>query len=138
METITIERFKNAKAAVREVYANAIGPMEERVELYTMAVLDAIEAKVQEPPVMPDISEYKWEAERHHHGSDAFKVIAGGNGLVYHLSETDAKFMAGSKELAEKVLAMFETWSSGGHGKEALGMLDAMESMGCNMDKFRR
>lgn len=117
-------------------------------------VLIAAGIDIPEPTILPEVTQGKWEAVS---GED-YNIVtpdlhiaiikARGNkckqfsmGERRHPDNSEAlanvKFMAGSKGLAEAVIDMFETWSSGGHGKEALGMLSALEEMGCNVEKFR-
>lgn len=139
---ISIEKLEKAKAAVGKVYDTTTAFKADRVEDYTMAVLNAIEVEVEEPPeppVMPEgLSEGTWTPCCGHDAEKGKYYIHANNVKIAEVySSGDRTFMAGSKKLAEKVIAMFETWSPGGHGPEALGMLDALDGMGCNVDKFR-
>lgn len=91
-----------------------------------------------EPPVMPEgLSAGTWKPERHHHGGSSFKITAGGNGLAYHLSEEDAKFMAGAKTLAKVTIMYLEGFKGMWKTPGGVAFIKALEDMDCNVSKFR-
>ena len=145
METISSEKYTEIVSTIDNRFGSFVGVID--------AVLEAAGVKVEPPPILPEVTPGKWEVVP---GEDynivtpdlhvAIIKARGSKCQQFSMGElrhpdndaalANAKFMAGSKGLAEAVIAMFETWSSGGHGKEALSMLKALEDMGCNADKF--
>lgn len=94
--------------------------------------------EVVPPSILPGITSGKWIPVKKTRDVRVGNLnIAGTVGVTEAEGVANAVFMAGSKGLAEAVIEMFETWSSGGHGKEARAMLKALEDMGCNVDRFR-
>ncbi len=102
-------------------------------------ILDRAGFEVEPPPILPGITGGKWIPVKKTRDVRVGNLnIASVVGVTEMEGIANTMFMAGSKGLAEAVIVMFETWSSEGHGKEALGMLRALEDMGCNVEKFRR
>ena len=100
--------------------------------------MEAAGHKVEPPPILPGITSGEWIPVKNTRDVRVGNLsIAGVVGVTEAEGVANTVFMAGSKKLAEAVIGMFETWSSGGHGKEALAMLEALENMGCDVDKFR-
>ena len=109
-------------------------------------VLAAGNIEVEDPSVMPDISPGKWKQVQHTDHKNGYCVR--GNGVaVCHIirNSADAVFLAGSKALAEAVIAWLEEgylafaqWPDAVYTKQMESIVDALDDMGCNVGKFRK
>ncbi len=132
---VSRKQLEKAKTAVGGVYERYTG--DDSVELYTMAVLNAIEAEVEEPPVIPGMTEGGWKP-----GVVTTGIFSGANNIkIAEVSNpADRKVMAGSKKVTETVVAYLE-WvvehCGAPYPSVTLALIDAIEAQGCNVDKFR-
>lgn len=109
----------------------------------------------KEPSVMPGISPGKWEYEleeidRHLTCIWAHDINSDGEGSYYCIAgnirnKANGKFLSGSKELAEAVIAWLDYESTirpespiADWHPNLCSMINALESMGCNVAKFRK
>ena len=94
--------------------------------------------KVEDPPILPEVTPGKWGYREMKSAKTAFMVtVDGKGGIAYHLTEADAKVMAGSNELVEKVIELHEAFTVRESRQAKMDMLDILEGMGCNVDRFR-
>ncbi len=81
----------------------SIVPEEHYLDDIMSIVLDAVNIKVEPPPILPGVSIGSWTHEAQ--ASGAFKVVVNGmGGIAYHMTEPDARVMAASQEMAEAMV----------------------------------
>lgn len=133
------ETYERLIADIGNTYLNKELGAEHFATNMVNNVLIAEGIEIPDPPIIPGVTPGVWMPCCGHDADEGkFYVIANNVRIatVYGLAG-NRLLMAGSKGLAEAVIDMFKTWNSGGHGKEARGMLKALKDMGCNVEKFR-
>lgn len=135
MMKISKKKLDKAKIAVREVYETYRG--HDHVEAYTQAVLGAIEIEVEEPPVLPEgLSEGTWLPCCGHDADEGkYYIHANQIKIAEVYTSENRTFMAGSKEVTEKVVELMASYTI--LPSVWIDVINALEKQGCSVDKFR-